>query len=254
MKSEVVNPWFTVTYIGDGVSLIQENHIASWLRCNIWHIKGRDKDILVDSGMGVVPLKPAVAALSNRPVVAVSSHGHFDHIGGAHEFDCHLGHHGDADIYAHPTADNTLAAGFVSAEVIVKKPYAEFEINNYAITPAPLTGYLDEGDVIDLGDRVFQVLHLPGHTPGSISLYEQKNQTLFSGDVIYQGGLIDNAYHSNTAQYSASLQRLRELPVSIVHGGHDTSFGQQRMIEIIDSFLAGGQRYGTFPEDNADGF
>ena len=110
--------------------------------------------------------------------------------------------------------------------------------------PAPLTGYLDEGDVVDLGDRAFNVFHLPGHSPGSIALYERATRTLFSGDVIYDGMLIDNAWHSDPEAYEASLRRLKELPVERVHAGHEASFGGERLVELIDSFLAGGQRLG----------
>jgi len=46
-------PGFSITPIEEGVSLIEENHVASWLRCNIWHIKGKDRDLLIDSGMGL---------------------------------------------------------------------------------------------------------------------------------------------------------------------------------------------------------
>ena len=234
--------WFEIFAMGDGISLIREKHIAPWMRCNIWHIKGRDKDLLVDSGMGVVPLKPTVAKLSGRSVTAVSSHCHFDHMGGAHEFDCHLAHRADAAVYANPTSSNTLLGDFVTAEVFTSHPTSGWDWRSFSIKPAPLTGYLDEGDVLDLGDRHFHVLHLPGHAPGAISLYDPKSQVLFSGDVIYQGGLIDFAYHSNTAIYEQSMRRLRELPVSVVHGGHEEPFGQNRMIEIIDDFLTGGQR------------
>ena len=49
-----------------------------------------------------------------------------------------------------------------------------------------MTRALDEGDVIDLGDRVFKVLHLPGHSRGSIGLLEEATGVFFSGDVIYE--------------------------------------------------------------------
>ncbi len=234
--------FFDVISVGDGVSLIQEKHISPDMRCNIWHIRGRDQDLLVDSGMGVVPLKPTVAQLAGREVTAISSHCHFDHRGGAHEFNCHLAHKADEAVYAEPTGYNTLADDFVTAEVFTAVPYDGFDWKTYAVKPAPLTGYLDEGDVLDLGDRVFHVFHLPGHAPGAISLYDPKTQILFSGDVIYDGGLIDFAYHSDTEVYEHSLRRLRELPVSVVHGGHNPSFGQDRLTEVIDEFLAGGQR------------
>ena len=239
---------FEITDVGEGVSLVNEKFVADWMRCNIWHIRGRDQDLLIDSGMGLVPLCPVLPMLDGRRTIAVSSHAHFDHIGGAHEFERHLGHAGDAEIFAQPTNENTLAADFLDADIFVAEQGLEFDIASYRVRPAPLTGYLDEGDMLDLGDRVFQVLHLPGHTPGSIALYDEKNAALFSGDVIYDGGLIDNAYHSNREIYEESLRRLRTLPIQVVHAGHEPSFGQARMIEIIDNFLAGKQRFDYQPD------
>ena len=57
--------------------------------------------------------------------------------------------------------------------------------------PAPATRLLDEGDTVDLGDRHFEVLHLPGHSPGSIGLWEESTGILFSGDAAYDGPLLD---------------------------------------------------------------
>ena len=235
----VAADWYSVRHFSDDISLITEIHVASWLRCNIWHIRGRDRDLLVDSGMGLRPLKKEVARLNEKPVTCISSHCHFDHIGGAHEFDCRLGHKLELEVYAAPTHFNTAVGSFVRAETFSALPYQGFSYQDYAVTPAPLTGYLDEGDVVDLGNRVFQVFHFPGHSPGSIALWEEKTATLFSGDTIYDGDLFDSVYHSNREHYRESLARLRELPVTTVHGGHETSFGRTRMLEIIDDYFNG---------------
>jgi glyoxylase-like metal-dependent hydrolase (beta-lactamase superfamily II) len=96
---------------------------------------------------------------------------------------------------------------------------------------------LEEGEIIDLGDRNFEVLHLPGHTPGSIGLYERASETLFSGDAIYDGPLVDMLPESDIVAYAKTLKRLRELPVRAVHGGHEPSFDGDRLIEIIDDYL-----------------
>ena len=64
---------------------------------------------------------------------------------------------------------------------------------------------LREGGVVDLGDRHFEVIHLPGHSPGSISLREESTGVLFSGDVVYDRVLLDNASHSNVDDYLASM-------------------------------------------------
>jgi glyoxylase-like metal-dependent hydrolase (beta-lactamase superfamily II) len=240
--------WYEIRKFADGVSLISERYAQDWMRCNMWLIEGRDQDILVDAGMGLRPLRAEIARLRERPVACVCSHCHFDHIGGAHEFDVRLGHKADADVHANPDLDRTCARAWLAGDLLTALPFAGYDLKDFAITPAPLTGYLDEGDALDLGDRVLHVFHLPGHAPGSIALYESKTRTFFSGDVIYDGGLIDNAWHSDPAAYEHSLRRLREIPIEVVHAGHDESFGQERLLELIDTYLAGGLRLGDAAE------
>ena len=244
----VAERWYETRGVGDGVSRILETHVAPWLRCNIWLIQGRDRDVLLDSGLGLRPLKVEVAKLSARPVSAVCTHCHFDHMGCAHEFDQRLGHAAEADIFASPDNHRTCATPWLGAELLTALPHEGYDLSSYRLTPAPLTGYLDEGDVIDLGDRHFNVFHLPGHSPGSIALYEAKTRMLFSGDVIYDGQLIDNAWHSDAGLLRQSLHRLRELPVDIVHAGHEPSFGRARLHELIDSYMAGGLRMPAMAE------
>ncbi|HKI81397.1 MAG TPA: MBL fold metallo-hydrolase, partial [Pseudodesulfovibrio sp.] len=137
---------------------------------------------------------------------------------------------------------------WVRAETISALPHAGYDIDTFEITPAPLTGYLDEGDVVDLGDRVLNVFHLPGHSPGSIALYEQKTGIMLSGDVVYDGDLFDTIYHSDQQVYRQSLQRLREMPVRVVHAGHGGSFDRDRLKLIIDEYFAGGRRIGNLEE------
>lgn len=237
-------PWYDIHKVDDGLSRILERHVAPWMRCNMWLIHGRNGNLLVDTGMGLRPIKPEVAALTERPVTAICTHCHFDHIGCAHEFDARLGHRLEAEDYAAPDLNRSCASQWLDAELITALPHAGYELRTFSLTPAPLTGFLDEGDILDLGDRAFNVLHLPGHSPGSIALYERATRTLFSGDVIYDGMLIDNAWHSDAQAYEASLRRLKELPVERVHAGHEGSFGRDRLVELVDSFLAGGQRLG----------
>jgi glyoxylase-like metal-dependent hydrolase (beta-lactamase superfamily II) len=238
----IPDDWYTVTAMGDGVSLIRERYAQPWMRCNIWHVQGRDRDMLIDSGMGLRPLKREVATLRERPVTLVSSHAHFDHIGGAWEFDERLGHPLEAAIHAHPHNDATCATAWIGAELLTALPHEGYDLRAFTIRPAPLTGYLDEGDRLDLGNRSFAVFHLPGHSPGSIALWEEKTLTLFAGDVIYDGALIDNAWHSNADDYRASLERLRALPVETVHAGHEGSFGRDRLLALIDLYLKGENR------------
>lgn len=245
MTQKIARDWYQTTSLGEDVTLISEIHVARWLRCNIWHIRGRDADLVIDTGMGLRPLPEEIARLSDRPQIALMTHSHFDHAGGLCDFDIRCGHCSEAAIIADPTPANTVAdTGYVRAETFTALPWEGFSYQDYEVRPAPLTRLLDEGDVIDLGDRVFHVFHLPGHSPGSIALYEKTTGLLFSGDVIYDGALIDDLYHSEPEVLAASHARLRELPVSTVHGGHFGSFGRDRMIELLDEYAAGGLRIG----------
>jgi glyoxylase-like metal-dependent hydrolase (beta-lactamase superfamily II) len=83
-----------------------------------------------------------------------------------------------------------------------------------------------------------EVLHLPGHSPGSIGLWESRGGILFSGDAIYDGPLLDMLPDSNVQDYIATMKRLRALPVTIVHGGHEPSFGRERMVALADAYLS----------------
>jgi glyoxylase-like metal-dependent hydrolase (beta-lactamase superfamily II) len=240
----VAASWYETRSFSQGITLISESHVAPWMRCNMWHVRGRDRDLLIDSGMGLRPLKAEIAFLRQRSVISVSTHCHFDHIGGAHEFKTRLGHRSEIEVHESPNLDNTCARAWIGGEILTALPHNGYRLEHYKIASAPLTGYLDDGDLLDTGDRCFKVFHLPGHSPGSIALYEAASKTLFSGDVIYDGALIDNAWHSDPELYRESLNRLRELAVETIHAGHEGSFDRARLLELIDAYLSGKLRLG----------
>ena len=241
--------WYRRESLADGVSLIWEPFISPDVRCNMWHVRGRDRDLLVDSGFGVVPLRRHVAALSERQVLCVASHSHFDHVGGHDEFEDRLMHGAEADVMAAPTRENTLASGYLSYDIFEALPFAGFDPADYNVRPAPATRLVEEGDVIDLGDRVFRVLHFPGHSPGGIGLFEEATGILFSGDTIYDGRLFADARPGADATYIETMERLKELPVRVCHGGHYASVGRDRMVALADEYIAGHRKPGC-PADH----
>ena len=117
-------------------------------------------------------------------------------------------------------------------------PCAGFDVDAYAVEPCPANHGLVDGDVVDLGDVTFEVLHLPGHSPDSIGLYDRAAGVLFSGDAVYDGPLLDGFYDGYADDYVATMERLRALPVTVVHGGHEPSFGRDRLVEICDAYLS----------------
>lgn len=234
--------WYSVRRLDDDVTYICEPHIQEFYRCNIWHVRGRDRDMLVDSGMGVVSLREWVPFVTERELIAVASHTHFDHIGCHHEFECRAVHSAEADLLADPTRENTLADPYVTDDIFDALPPEPYCSKCYAVKRAPATRLLDDGDVIDLGDRQFEVIHTPGHSPGGIALYETATEILFSGDILYDGPLIEDTYHSNANDYHASMERLLRLKVRLVHGGHFPSFSGERYRELITGWLDAKQK------------
>jgi len=236
--------WYETIPFADGVTLIHEPWMPFFFRCNMWLVRGSERDMLVDTGLGVFPLRRNVPALQGRPIVCVTSHTHFDHIGAAAEFDDRLVHPIEAPVLADPANDATLfdyyAEAGRDAELFLSPPEG-WDAARYRIAPAPATGLIEHGDMIDLGDRRFTVLHTPGHSPGHIALWEETTGTLIAQDVIYDGALVTDCAGADMDQYRASMRLLSELAPRIVHGGHFPSFGPARYRQIIADFLAGAE-------------
>ncbi|MDE0046099.1 MAG: MBL fold metallo-hydrolase [bacterium] len=237
MRIATPGTWYETTALEDGVTHVHEPFIKAFFRCNIWHVRGRDRDMLVDSGMGVVSLVEQVALVAERPCLAVASHTHFDHIGCHHEFAERLCHPHEAGLMAQPTRANTLADPYVTDDIFTRRPPGPYSSRSYAVRSAPATRLVNEGDRVDLGDRSFEVMHTPGHSPGSIMLWEAATGILFSGDTVYDGPLIDDAYHSDREAYAVTMKRIHDLPVRVVHGGHFPSFDGRRYRALIAAWL-----------------
>ncbi len=184
----------------DGVTLIHEPWIKPFYRCNIWHVRGRDRDLLFDSGLGHFSLRAHVPLVSERPLACVASHTHFDHIGCHHEFPGCSVHAAEAHILEDPRNEWTLADRYARTRCSMRCRKAGTS-PIYRVKPARVGRTLAEGDVMDLGDRTFEVVHTPGHSPGGIGLFERKTGIFLSGDIIYDGPLIEDAYHSDVAAY-----------------------------------------------------
>jgi len=229
--------WWRVTPQADGITLIDEPHIKPFYRCNCWHVRGRDRNLLVDSGMGVVSLRDWVPLVTEKATTAVASHTHFDHIGCHHEFSDRLIHPAEAHLLAAPTRENTYAEYYVTDEIFERLPPDPYDSASYAVPAAPPTSFIEDGDVISTGDREFEVIHTPGHSPGGIALWEAATETLIAGDIVYDGPLVDDVSEAEMQDYIRSMRRLRDLSARIVHGGHFPSFSGDRLREIIDAWL-----------------
>lgn len=257
MTLRIAARWFEFEHVGDGITRIWEPHVIRVMQCNIWHVRGRDRDLLIDTGMGISSLHEAACHLFDKPLAALATHAHLDHIGSLHEFAERIAHPAEAERLQGPSENFSMLrdrhpvefieslelAGYdVGACFLTAVPAAEFDLVQFACPAAPATRLVEEGDVIDLGDRVFEVLHLPGHSPGSIGLWEARSGTLFSGDAIYDGPLLDDIPGSNIPVYLETMRRLERLAARVVHGGHDPSFDGARLRQLARAYL---ERRGT---------
>ena len=245
MRRDPVAPgdWYETIRMADEVTLIHEPWIKPFYRCNIWHVRGRDRDLLFDTGLGHVSLRGHVRLVAERSLVCVASHTHFDHIGCHHEFGERCVHVAEAAILADPRNEWTLADRYATEDMFDRLPQG-WSTAQYRVEPAPAQRLLEHGDVVDLGDRHFEVIHTPGHSPGGIGLFERASGIFLSGDIVYDGPLIDDAYHSDPAVYVQTLEALCDLPVTVVHGGHFPSFGPTRFRQLIEEYLAGRRKPG----------
>ncbi len=252
MAFRIEEKWFDFRKVDDDITLIREPFTDPLIRCNIWHIRGRDQDLLIDTGLGIASLKEAASTLFGKPILALATHTHFDHVGGLHEFENRVVHHLEAEVLDAPLEFATLCRGHLGDDIVRDIRGAGYEVPEFFITAIPSTGFdheayavkaapavrrVGEGDLIDIGSRRFKVLHLPGHSPGSIGLWEAETGVLFSGDAIYDGPLLDNIPGADIADYVATMRRLMALPVRVVHGGHEESFDRDRLRAIATDYL-----------------
>src|SRR4051794_9115469 len=217
MSSLPVAPeWFRFTVVDERTTVIDEPHVRGLLCANLWHRRGRDRDLLIDCGLGVTALAPLLRERFGREPVLVLTHAHLDHMGSAHEF---------SHVWAHPLelvddpAPGSLHGPVLAAQLglaetlppalLTARPHGRYDLGTYRVRPATRTRSLADGDLLDLGDHALTVLHLPGHSPGSIALFDESDGTLFSGDVVYDDVLLDALPGSDTEQYARSLRRLR---------------------------------------------
>lgn len=242
--------WFGVEQVGEGVTRLTEPHLSELVSANLWWIRGRDHDVLVDTGLGVASLREHLPDVLEHDTLAVLSHTHLDHTGGAHEATRVAVHALEAAAVVSPppaslhtrTELELLGLELPGEEqlpelLLEALPARGYDPSSYAVRRAAVSRALVDGDVIDLGDRALRVLHAPGHTPGSIVLLDEDLRWLYSGDVLYDGALLDEMSGADIPSYVSTMRLLLELDVAMVHPGHDHSFDGDRMCELAEGYL-----------------
>ncbi len=237
MALPIADLWFGIECVDDGLFRIRETHIDPYLAGYMWLVRGRNADLLIDTGTGIKPLRQTVDAIAGKPVKAVALNCIYDHAGGLHEFTIRLAHRADIPAIEQPDGHTSAADEFVSDGMLRALPHEGFSASNYQVRPAKVTDALDDGDIIDLGNRRLDVIHTPGVTVGSICLWESLTGNLFTSDLLFLGPEGEKARPRDHDSFVSSLRRLEALPVSKVWPGHFQSLDCSEMKELIDSYL-----------------
>lgn len=214
-----VQDWFDVREAAPGIFIIEEPLHAECVKSYL--IVGTERAVLIDTGMGVGDIADVVHDLTDKPVTVLLSHAHWDHIGGNTGFDDIRIHPAEADELPKGYPNEKLRRWFVPEQLSGPLP-SGVAVETLAIAPSTATGFLEEGDLIDLGDRQLEVWHLPGHSPGGLVFIDRANGVLFSTDLAYKGNLY--AYRGpDLATYRASLDRLANLApdLRVVYPSHN---------------------------------
>lgn len=154
---------------------------------------------VVDPGGDLDQIKAAIEEVGIKVEKIVLTHGHIDHAGGAAELKETLG----VPIEGPHGADRFLLDNLA-------KQGASYGIPARPVTP---DRWLDEGETVTVAGHVFDVLHCPGHSPGSVVLVNHENKLIMMGDVLFRGsiGRTDFPYGDHDALITAIKTKLLTL-------------------------------------------
>nr|WP_240510161.1 MBL fold metallo-hydrolase [Virgibacillus profundi] len=218
----IQDPWFTVEKLDDTTFAISE--YGHWEKVHSFLLIGEEKAALIDTGLGIDSIKRITDQLTDLPIIVITTHVHWDHIGSHAEFNEIYVHKADADWLMNGI--NGLSIEHIRKDIgrdITKPTPATFDPSTFKPYQGKPTRELNDGEVIDIGNRKLTMLHTPGHSPGHICIFDQQDGYLFTGDLLYTGTPIYAFYPTtNPLDLVNSLDKIAKLEgVSKVFGSHN---------------------------------
>ena len=185
---------------------------------NSYLVIGEEKALLFDLAFDNKNLKTYAEKLAGKPIQLVLSHAHVDHIYHITQF---------PEVWLHADDEKLLRKG-----AIFQKP----------VKNCPPLHFLQDGDTIDLGNRILDVIHLPGHTDGSILLLDRNTRTLLGGDTVARHMLHGMHTKVPPEEISRRMEALKGLPFDTIYCAHDRCALPKNHIDLIQEVL---RRYPT---------
>ena len=209
---------FPVLLNNDVCSLIQAAENVYQIRfknraANAYLVRDKHRRIMIDVGLS--SNYPALLECLNhldcppgKIDMVILSHEHLDHIGAAWHFN-----ESRAIIAAHRLAAN---------KIMLRDDFSMLrKMFNEPNVPINVDIWLEEGNLLDLGDFCLNVMYTPGHTSACISLFDQDKGLLFAADTLMPGGVMGGVFGSGSiSDYIQSLERLKGLDSRILLSGH----------------------------------
>ena len=225
----ISSDWFDVNYINPKTYSLEETQSSQY---NVsYMILGDSKAIMFDTGSGEnqpvngFKIKPVIDQLTQLPVTLLLSHFHFDHNQNISEFST-LGFPDLPFLRQSVTADDIYT--FTAEDLFIGSYPAQVQVNEW---------YPVNTD-IDLGNRIIQLVNIPGHTKESVAIIDKTNKMAFLGDYLYNGALF--LFDSNDLIiYKESIDYL----ISILDdnyklfGAHGTPEITYEKLEKLKAFL-----------------
>lgn len=228
-----MSDWFTIDRIDADTCILSE--YRHWEETHCYLLNGSERSLLIDTGLGVCDISKEVEKLASKPVAAVATHIHWDHIGG---------HKYYPDFYAHEAELNWLSGDFPLSMKTIRGMVADrcdlpdgYDVGAYTLFQGAPARILRDHDEIDIGGRKIEVLHTPGHSPGHMCFWEKERGYLFTGDLVYKDTLF--AYYPSTdpEAYLESLENIAALPVKRVFPAHHSlDIQPEILIRMRDAF------------------
>lgn len=247
--------WFEIISLPNDVyGLWEPGHSE---KVNSFLIIGETKDVLYDTGMGIASIGKAVSELRTGlgrqevPLMVINSHNHLDHNGGNNDFN-------EAwiieDEWAIRKLTEGVSGGFVeywaglAPHQGIEVPEG-FDPESFSIPPFPRASirFLADGEIVDLGNRQFRVMHTHSHSPDGLALYDEKNKVFFGGDTFISGLLLVR----NLVLLEQDLARVALLDIDWQYSSHGAQLMQGMRedwrLSIVRRMLGGEVEEGTVP-------
>lgn len=223
-------------------------------RTHCYLLEGTDRAVLIDTGLGMTDMRKITESLTKREVFVINTHGHLDHISCNYQYPLSYLHSKDDELFKESCGYEVRFAFWVDR--LKKKGYSEKLIKSLEtrsileklsrIPECNPPKEISEGMRFDLGDRILQIVETPGHTEGSVCIYEKGTERLYTGDTICEKGVMLNfEYSAGSDVFKKSIKKLQRLCNSktMLYPGHQAvPLGADWMEDYIECADAATER------------